>query len=141
MLTLDRRMPFRELDRMERRMRRLFEDRGFFDVEVPATDVYETDTEYVLELEVPGFDREELTVEVDDHMLVVRGEHAEETGKEGRELLVHERLERTFVRRFDLPRDVDAEQVAATCDKGVLTLHIAKARAATEPRTVEITSP
>ena len=138
MLTLDRRTPLRELDRMERRMRRLFEDRGLFAVEAPATDVYETDAEYVVELEVPGFDRSELAVEVSDHTLVVKGEHEEESEKAGRELLLHERLERRFERRFELPHEVDADHVHASCEKGVLTLHVPKTPAAVHPRKVEI---
>lgn len=139
--TLDRWTPLRELDRMERRMRRLFEDRGLFAFEAPATDVYETDTDYVVELEVPGFDREELAVEVSDHALVVKGEHHEEAEKAGRELLLHERLERRFERRFELPLEVDAEQVAASCEKGVLTLHVPKTGAQAERRSIEITTP
>lgn len=141
MVTLERWTPLRELDRMERRMRRLFEDRGLFAVEAPATDVYETESEYVVELEVPGFDRSELTVEVSDHTLVVKGEHEEDTEKASRELLLHERLERRFERRFDLPRDVDADRVAAACDKGVLTLHVPKTGVEVASHTVEITAP
>lgn len=138
MLTLDRWTPLRELDRMERRMRRLFEDRGLLAFEAPATDVYETDEDYVVELEVPGFDRDELTVEISDHTLVVKGEHEEEAEKTGRELLLHERLERRFERRFELPLEVDAEKVAAQCEKGVLTLHVPKTATRPEPRKVTI---
>ena len=140
MLTLDRWTPLRELDRMERRMRRLFEDRGIFAFEAPATDVYETETDYVVELEVPGFDREELAVEVTGHTLVVKGDHQEDTEKAGRELLLHERLERHFERRFELPVELDAEHVAATCEKGVLILHVPKTGETTTPRAVEITT-
>jgi HSP20 family protein len=138
MLTLDRRTPLRELDRMERRMRRLFEDRGLFAFEAPATDVYETEADYVVELEVPGFDRDELTVEVADHTLVVSGEHEEEAEKAGRELLLHERLERRFERRFELPREVDADKVVAQCEKGVLTVHVPKTGSKAKPRKVTI---
>jgi HSP20 family protein len=140
-LTLDKRTPLRELDRMERRMRRLFEDRGLFAFEAPATDVYETDSDYVVELEVPGFDRSELTVEVSDHALVVKGEHEETAEKSGVELLLHERLERRFERRFELPYEVDLDKVVAECDKGVLTLHVPKTGAIAAPRPVEITTP
>ncbi|HZD88122.1 MAG TPA: Hsp20/alpha crystallin family protein [Gaiellaceae bacterium] len=138
MLTLDRWTPLRELDRMERRMRRLFEDRGLFPFDAPATDVYETDHDYVVELEVPGFDRDDLAVEVFDHTLVVKGEHAEDAEKAGRELLLHERLERRFERRFELPLEVEADQVAAACERGVLTLHVPKTGSKTKPRRVTI---
>jgi HSP20 family protein len=139
--TLERWTPLREFDLMERRMRRLLEDRGLFAFEAPATDVYETDTDYVVELEVPGFDRNELSVEVSDHTLVVTGEHAEEAEKTGREVLLHERLERRFERSFELPAEVDAAKVVAACDKGVLTLHVPKSGAKAEPRSIEITAP
>jgi HSP20 family protein len=137
MLVPERWTPFRELDRMERRMRRLFEARGLLPVDVPAADVYETDEEYVVELEVPGFAREELEVEVADHTLVVRGAHEEATGTAGREVLLHERLERSFVRRFELPLGTNVEQLTAGCEKGVLTMRVPKTTTA-EPRKVEI---
>ena len=41
---------------------------------LPATDIYETEDEYVVELEVPGYEEKELTIEVFDHMLTVKGE-------------------------------------------------------------------
>lgn len=135
MLTLDRWTPLRELDRVERHMRRLFE------VEAPATDLYETDTEYVVELEVPGYDRSELRVEISDHTLVVKGEHEEDAEKAERELLVHERLERRFERRFELPVEVDTERILAACDKGVLALHMPKTGRRAVPRSIEITVP
>lgn len=139
MRTLERLTPLRELDRMERRMRRLFEDRGLFAFQAPAADVYETDSDFVVELEVPGFEADELTVEVADHSLVVKGEHEEEAEKAGRELLLHERLERSFERRFELPARVDAERVEAACEKGLLRLHVPKTGPSVEPRRIEIT--
>ena len=54
-----------ELGSMERRMRRLLEGAsGFAAAPLPAADVYETGGEYVVELEVPGYEEEELAVEV-----------------------------------------------------------------------------
>jgi HSP20 family protein len=138
MLTLERWTPLRELDRMERRARRLFETAGFFPPIEPATDIYETDKEFVVELEVPGFDEAELAVEVTDHTLIVRGEHEQDVEKSEPELLHHERLERRFIRRFQLPIESDSEHVSATCEKGVLTLHVPKLAASTGHR-VEIT--
>jgi len=122
-------------------MRRVFEEHGYFAVDVPATDIFETDNEFVLELEVPGFERDELSVEIDGQALVVTGRRAEEEQEQvGRERLLHERLEHSFERRFELPRAVDTEHVAASCDKGVLTVRVPKAEAASAPRTVTIAS-
>ena len=120
-------------------MRRFFEDTGFLPETLPPTDIYETEKEYVVELEVPGFDEKELTVEVTDHGLHVTGERTEETEKREPAMLLHERLERRFERRFELPRESDTAAVKAEYAKGVLTLHVPKTASAVSHK-VEITS-
>ena len=127
MNTLERLTPIREFDRMERRVRRLFEDAGFFPLLGPATDVYETGDEFVVELEVPGFEEKELDVEVFDHTLLVKGGRKVESEKHERTMLLKERLEREFERRFELPATADSTHVSAEFAKGVLTLHVPKA--------------
>ena len=134
---LERWTPPYDLDRFERRMRRLVGDIGFIEL-LPPADVYETDAEYVVEIEVPGFDERELAVEVTDHRLLVKGEREEETERAERTALLRERLERRFERSFDLPLAADTEHVAAVYGKGVLTVHVPKLPTG-EPHTVEIT--
>lgn len=118
--------PFRELEAMERRMRRIFEDAGFTPALLPAADVYETDDEFVVELEVPGYEEKELEIEVSDHTLRVKGERAEEKEKKDKAYHLHERLEKSFERRFSLPAEADPERTKATFVKGVLEIHVAK---------------
>jgi HSP20 family protein len=135
---LEKWTPFRELDLMDRRMRRFFEDIGFVPALTPAADVYETDGELVVELEVPGFDEQELEIEVRDHTLSITGERKEELEKKEKTLRMHERLEKRFERRFELPAGIDGEHVAAEYTKGVLTVHVPKA-SHEQPRKVAIT--
>jgi HSP20 family protein len=137
MAVLERFSPFRELDLLDRRMRRLLSDFPFVPAVSPAADVYETEGELVVELEVPGYEEEELDIEVSDHTLVVKGEREEETAKDEKTLRLHERLESTFVRRFELPAEMDTEHVTATYRTGVLTLHVPKATAF-RPRKIRI---
>ncbi len=93
MTTLVKWTPFRELDLMERRMRRMLEDVGFGPITMPAADIYETPEEFVVELEVPGFEEQELGLEVTDHTLTVTGEARAETKKEDEKtFILHERL-------------------------------------------------
>jgi HSP20 family protein len=80
---LEKWTPFRELDLMDRRMRRFFEELGVAPALAPAADLYETEGEVVDELAVPGFDEKELEIVVSDHVLAVSGEREEE--KERRE--------------------------------------------------------
>ncbi|MGZ4415745.1 MAG: Hsp20/alpha crystallin family protein [Gaiellaceae bacterium] len=104
MATMIKWSPFRELDWMERGMRRMFDEFGFAPA-LPAADVYETKDEFVVELEVPGFEEKELGIEVTDHTLVLKGERTE--AKAEKEFRLRERLEQKFERRFYLPADTD----------------------------------
>lgn len=126
------------LDVMDRRMRRFFEDLGFASALTPAADVYETERELVVELDVPGFDEKEIDIEVRDHMLAVSGERHVATEKNKKALHLRERLEERFERRFELPAAVDSEHVTAEYAKGVLTVHVPKTTLET-PRKIAIT--
>jgi HSP20 family protein len=140
-MTIVRWTPLRELESIDRRMRRALEDVGFVPALLPAADVYETDDEFVVELEVPGYEEKELAIEVTDHTVTVTGERKEHTEKEEKEkekeFRLRERLERHFQRRFALPRDADTEHLTAIFDRGVLEVHAPKAPE-TRPRKVEI---
>ena len=130
--------PFHELDAMERRMRRILDNASFTPASLPAADVYETEGEYVFELEVPGFEQKELAIEVNDHTLTVKGERTEEKQEEGKTFRLHERLANQFERRFALPIETDTDKIAADFTTGVLTVHAPKAPAAAKPRAVAI---
>ena len=101
----------------------------------PATAVSETESAYVVELEVPGVKREDLTIEVEDGRLAVTGEL-----KETENGTLRSRTRRTgrFEYRTRLPRGADADGIGADLADGVLTVTIAKPEAAT-PRRIEIT--
>ena len=131
MRTLVRWSPFLELEPIERRMRRMFEDFGIGPAVVPATDVYETDGEFVFELEVPGFEEKELTVQVTDHTLTVKGERTEKKEAEEKTYQLHERLAQAFERRFELPLETDTRKIGAEFKKGVLFVHAPKKKPAT----------
>jgi HSP20 family protein len=138
MATMVRRSPFHELDSIERRMRRMFEEVGFAPTLLPAADVYETDEEFVVELEVPGFDEKELGIEVFDHRLTIKGERTEAKERKEKTFRLRERLEREFERRFELPEEVDTKHVQAKFAKGLLEVHAPKL-AVSKPKKVEIT--
>jgi HSP20 family protein len=130
--------PFSELDSMERRMRRLFEEVGFTPALLPATDIYETADEFVVELDVPGYDEQELAIEVFDHTLAVKGEREKTREEKAKEFSLRERIDRKFERRFVLPVEADAEHLTAVFSKGVLEVHAPKVKTA-KPKKVAIT--
>ena len=139
MTTTTKWAPFQELDSIERRLRRVFEDAGLAPKLLPAADIYETDDRFVVELEVPGFEEKELEIEVTDHMLTVTGSRHEDTEKNEKSFRLRERIDRQFERTFRLPPEVDAEQVHASFASGVLKVEADKTVLA-EAHKVPITS-
>lgn len=137
MATIVKWAPFQDLDVFERRMRRMLEDWGVAPAPLPAADVYETEKELVVELDVPGYEEEELALEVTDHTLTITGEKKAEKEAKEKSFYLHERLEKHFERRFTLPPEVDTEKIAATFGTGVLEVHIPKVELA-KARKIEI---
>jgi HSP20 family protein len=103
----------------------------------PAVDIYETDTNLVMKVELPGIDPKDVEVRVENQTLVITGERkAEKDLKEGN----YHRVERsygTFSRSFTLPGTVNTENVTAAYKDGVLTLTLAK-REEAKPKTIKI---
>ena len=142
MTTNTRQSLFPELDAMERRFRHMWEGVPFLAAVMPgmtpAADVYETPTEYVVELEVPGYEEKDLGLEISDTTLVITGTLAAVADEIEKTFRLHERLERSFERTFVLPVEIDSDHLSATVEKGVLKIHAPKAKIA-EPRKVAIT--
>jgi HSP20 family protein len=125
-MTVVKRTPWADIDAMERRMRRFFDEVGFMPAPLPAADVYEVGSEYVVELEVPGYEEKDLDIELTDHALVIRGEIAETKEEKDKTFSLHERLEKSFERRFAIPVAVDLEKFEADFSKGVLKIKAPK---------------
>lgn len=130
--------PWHELETMERRMRRMF-DLPFGSMTLPSADVYETDSEWVAELEVPGFEEKDLTVEVVGETVRVAGQREQSKEEQKKAFHMRERLESSFERRFILPAGADADALSATFEKGVLQIRAPKAVAAeAKAKSIEI---
>jgi HSP20 family protein len=112
---------------------------AFVSPDLPAADIYETPEEFVVELEVPGYEEDDLGVEISDHTLTIEGTRTESDDQDGKTYRLRERLECSFERRFVLPAQVDTEHLAAEFTKGVLKVHAPKL-AAVKQRTVAISS-
>jgi HSP20 family protein len=90
---------------------------------VPASDIYETETEFVIAIDLPGIDRSALEVSVDENRLTVRGERKVEEGATRRG--GNGRPFGRFLSRFGpLPATVDQKNIAAEYRDGVLSLRL-----------------
>jgi len=138
--------PLREVVALQSRLNSLFQDygRGQSDEETlsaasfaPPVDIYEDDQKLVLKLEVPGVRQEDLDIQVEGRTLTVRGERKFSSEEKQENFHRVEHRYGTFARSFSLPNTVDAENVKATYDAGVLQVELAK-KAEAKPRQIKI---
>ena len=103
----------------------------------PRVDVTENDDGIIIDMELPGIEKNDVKVEVKDNVLVVSGERKND--REYNEKNFH-RIERhygKFERSFGLPETVNPEKVSASYKNGVLTLEMAKTEKA-KPREIAV---
>ena len=103
----------------------------------PSADLFENDDAYVLEMELPGFSREDIELTVERNVLTVSGQRSAEEETESVTYHLRERGTARFSRSFALPRSMDAEGVEARFDNGVLTVTLPKAAEA-RPKRIEV---
>jgi HSP20 family protein len=130
------RSPFRELARLEREMDDLFgrlpawpwgeRERGW----APAVDMVDHKEEFVLRADLPGLDEKDIEVTVEDGTVTIRGERKQETEEKKEDYYCSERSYGVFARTLPLPAGVEADKVRATFKKGVLEVHLPKAKEA-----------
>jgi HSP20 family protein len=139
MTQLTRRTPSGTLRDLQREVDSLFD--RFFDrgdgaqspsaVWSPRTDLSETDDAYRIRLDLPGMSRDDIHINLQNSSLTVRGERASDQTAEGEDYVRVERAFGTFHRTFTLPDAVDADNIEATYDSGVLTITVPKTEEST----------
>jgi HSP20 family protein len=132
-MSLRRLDPLQDLLSLQERMNRLFEEslKTRLDLETagqgwqPMADVHETETAFVVLLELPGIEQDDVEVQVDGENVVVRGQRRLGAARPER----YHRMERSygsFSRSFRLPGPVDADAVMAQFKDGLLRLELPK---------------
>jgi HSP20 family protein len=104
---------FAELNNMEKTSR-------------PAINIAETDSGFLLEMAIPGVPKEEVKIEMDGSQMLVSHEVAVRKEEEGLRFKRKEFVVRGFARKFELPEEVDRDQVTAQFEHGVLRINLPK---------------
>jgi HSP20 family protein len=91
----------------------------------PASDITESDRNYLVVMEVPGVDMSKLDISYDDGELIIRGEKSIEAA-EGEAYLCNERYGGKFSRSFDIPKKIVADKIDATMKDGILRVTLPK---------------
>jgi HSP20 family protein len=149
MTLLTRWEPFREFSTMQDRMNRMnrllresYSPEGPEEAltttsYAPPVDIYEDEHNITLKLEVPGIDEKDIDVRIENTTLTVHGERKIEKEEKEENFRRVERQYGEFTRSFTLPSSVDAGQVTAHYDKGVLKINLAK-KAEAKPKQIKV---
>lgn len=102
-------------------------------------DVQDTEDALVVRAEVPGVDKDDLSIELHDRTLTIRGEKRAEEKRETDKEVYTERRYGSFLRTINLPHEVDNETVEARHDNGILTIRLPKSTRE-RPKQIQITT-
>ena len=112
--------PFRDFEEMSR---------SFWDdsnVSAFRTDITEKDGRYILEADLPGFKKEDISVDIDKDCLTISAEHkSEENEEDANSYIRRERYYGSYSRCFNV-KGIDTEAITAAYNDGVLTLTMPK---------------
>ncbi len=113
------------------------DDKNYF----ATMDVSDTDKAIEIKMDVPGVDEKDIEVKINDNILTIRGKRETSSEEENDNFRRMERSFGSFVRRLELPTDIDEKKVDAIVKKGVLSLTIPKSeKAITKERKIKIKS-
>ena len=103
----------------------------------PAVDVRETESGYLMEVDLPGHTEKDVEVKLDNNLLTISSKKDEKHEEKKDGYLVKERRYASFSRSFVLPEEVDREKIDAQFKNGVLTLSFPKTPSA-KPKLIEV---
>ncbi|MEB3320838.1 MAG: Hsp20/alpha crystallin family protein [Cyanobium sp.] len=104
----------------------------------PRMDISESDGTYLFKADIPGMDRQDLSVRICGDMLTIQGERKRELEDKKPHFHRIERSYGSFSRSFSLPQDADLQSVRAHCEKGELTITVAKKAGAASADSVPV---
>lgn len=109
------------------------------DTRTMKCDVYEKDGNYNIEMDIPGYDKKDISIEYDDGLLTIVAEKNNEfnTEDEGKKYIRRERVYGKVTRSFSFA-DIDEDKITADFNNGVLTVVIPKSQKQESKRTIEI---
>jgi HSP20 family protein len=136
MMNLVKWSPWREMPALQNRFNRLFDD-PFFRVGQmdddagmglwnPVVDLYEKDDHFMIKAELPGVDKKDIKIDLQDRLLTLSGERTYDNEVKEENYYRRERSYGKFQRAFTLPADVDSDKIKAEFKDGVLQIEFPK---------------
>lgn len=104
---------------------------------MPPVDIHETDTAYILEADLPGMTKDDISVTIHEDRVTLKGTRKREEKQEEKGFRRYERAEGAFERSFRINGGIVAAHVEAAFANGVLTVTLPKPEEA-KPKQVEV---
>ncbi len=101
------------------------------DTYLPKANFHESDSEYALQIDIPGIKKEDVNIEIEGNTLTVSGERMSEVDKREAKRHYTESRYGSFARSFVLPQVIDEKKVSAVYKDGTLKVTVPKAISAT----------
>lgn len=92
----------------------------------PMVNVIENEKDYTLEVAAPGMDKKDFKIELNNNILNISSEKKEEKESKKENFMRREFSYTSFCRSFEIPEEVDAENIKANYENGILTIEIPK---------------
>ena len=99
---------------------------GSMEIRAPLVDVMDEGSRYIINTELPGFDKDDVDIQLNKDILVIKAEKKSEEEEKAQNYLHRERSYSSCQRTVNFPEEVDPAQVEGTMKNGVLTLKIPK---------------
>jgi len=93
---------------------------------MPAVNIREDEKKYTLDLAVPGIDKKDLKIEINEDVITISSEHKEEKEETGDDFKRREFSYSSFCRSFYLPENVNKDKIEANYKYGILTVELPK---------------
>ena len=93
---------------------------------MPAVNIIEQDTQFLIELAAPGNKKEDFEIEIEDGILSISSSNKEDNTSEKETFTRHEFSYNSFRRSFTIPESVDVSSIEATYSEGVLLIKLLK---------------
>ncbi|MFO7845347.1 MAG: Hsp20/alpha crystallin family protein [Balneolaceae bacterium] len=104
---------------------------------MPSADITEDEKEYQILMDIPGMDKNDIKINIQDGRVSVTGERKTEEKKEKADLIRQERYYGSFYRSFKLPDKIKEDDIQASFKEGVLKLLIPKAEIV-KPKSIKV---
>jgi len=104
----------------------------------PYVDVADEGNEYVIHVELPGFDKDNVDVELNQDVLRLKAERNADSKEQSKRYLYQERAYASFRRNIYFPEAVDPSKVEGRMDKGILTLTVPKREPSPQERMTKL---